>query len=539
MGSFRKSATSQAAERRLAIQLILAFAATIACSLFSCAQLEIQGLGYDYRSETYIESLPKDSTQNYWLKLYSVIEIVNDTLAKRLQYLDIQEDHHTIDSLVEEFKMRRDFATRPDTPDRNEWWDEIWNVRAAHCDSFYRTNSQHSYWDLRARPVILLGLPEDERLTDCEPCLMRLADCKPCSLHTCQFYDIDWASRGLAFAFADVGCVGNFDEMIQSQEIAGSKARRSEVLASHTPRYDPYPGVVKKIKAAIDIVSFPDGEDFTLWISSGVGLSQYVTDSLQRVSFHQRAIIHKLGTEPTLVFSDSTPSMTLPLPDSVGDLDDYWFPLNFGGCQLPAGVYDVYLTLFDDHSPNHLGTYRTAVTLPSHRTSKGISEILVALQPAGRVFEGTANRVVRGDYTLLANPAYYHRGDTIFPYIEIDLHDFKSNRTGTYDYTILASVYRAKAAFGKPAVEIGDVFEVSRDTVDNTPSKQFLRRSQPKGEALIFSTTRSTTNSKVAFQEPMVLPKTLSAGKYYLVISAQDASSRKYLTSWREVGIKK
>jgi hypothetical protein len=37
----------------------------------------------------------------------------------------------------------------------------------------------------------------------------------------------------------------------------------------------------------------------------------------------------------------------------------------------------------------------------------------------------------------------------------------------------------------------------------------------------------------------MVLPKTMPAGKYYLVISAQDASSRKFLTSWREIRIKK
>jgi hypothetical protein len=229
----------------------------------------------------------------------------------------------------------------------------------------------------------------------------------------------------------------------------------------------------------------------------------------------------------------------LPLPDSVNQLDDYWFPLHFGGCRLPAGGYDVYLMLFDDHAPDHLGTYRTTVTLPSLRASKGISEILVALQPMGRVFKGTDNRVVRGDYTLLANPAYYHRGDTIYPYVEIDLRDFKSSRSGAYDYTILASIYRAKEILGKPVTEIGDVFEVSHDTLDNTPSKQFLRRPQQKGEALIYSTTRSAADPKVAFQESMVLPKTLPAGKYYLVISAEDASSRKYLTSWREIRIKK
>ncbi|TFH64454.1 MAG: hypothetical protein E4G91_05745 [Candidatus Zixiibacteriota bacterium] len=509
----------------------------------SCTQLEIQGFGYNYRSETYMESLPDDSTRTSWLKLYHIIEIVNEPLSKRLKYLDIEEDRATIDSLVEEFKKQKDFGTRPDTPNRNEWWEEIWNVRAAHCDSLYRTNSPNSYWDLRARSVILLGLPEAEHIDDCRPCPPRFpkAGCQACSLSTpCQYYYIDWMSQNLSLKYADYGCYGSFDVMVKSDEtIVRSSLRMSETLVSHTPRFRPYPEVDKKIKAAIDIASFPDGDDFTLWISSGVGLNQYVTDSLQRVSFHQWAIIHRLETKPRLVFSDSTPSMTLPLPDSAEHLYDYWFPLNFGGCRLPAGEYDIYLTLYDDHAPYHVGAYRTTVTLPSPRASKGISEILVALQPAGRVFEGTDNRVVRGDYTLLANPAYYHRGDTIHPYVEIDLRDFKSSRSGAYDYTILASIYRAKESFGKPVTEVGDIFDVSYDTVDNAPSKKFLGKPQQKGEGLIFSTSRSATSSKVAFQEPMVLPKTLPAGKYYLVISAQDASSRKYLTSWREIRIKK
>jgi hypothetical protein len=516
--------------RRIALVLALSTSLVVMSLWFSCTQLEIQGLGYNYLSETYIQSLPKDSTRTYWLKLYRIMEIVNEPLSKRLQYLDIEEDSATIDSLVEEFKKQKDFETRPDTPDRNEWWEEIWNVRAAHCDSLYHTNSPYSYWDLRARPVIVLGLPESERSTGCDPC----------SRGTCQYYYIDWMSQGLFLKYVDYGCDGTFDDTVASDEtFVRANSHKEEALVDHTPRFKPYPEVDKKIKAAINIVSFPDGDDFTLWICSGVGLSQYVTDSLQRVSFHQRVIIHRLEAQPTLVFSDSTPSMTLPLPDSVNDLDDYWFPLNFGGCRLPAGEYDIYLTLFDDHASNHLGTYRTTVTLPSPRASKGISEILVALQPAGRVFEGTDNRIVRGNFTLLGNPAYYHRGDTIYPYVEIDLRDFKSSRSGTYDYAVLTSIYRAKEALGKPVTEIGDVFEVSHDTVDNAPSKQFLHRPQQKGEGLIFSITRSTTDSKVAFQEPMVLPKMLPAGKYYLVISAQDASSREFLTSWREIRIKK
>jgi hypothetical protein len=542
MESSEESVKSPIVVRQLVIKLILAIAVAIGCVLLSCTQLEFQGLGYDYLSETYKESLPNDSSRAYWMKLYQIIETVNAPLSKRLQRLDIREDRAKIDSLVERFKFGKDFETRPDTPNRNEWWEEIWNIRAAHCDSFYRTTSPYDYWDLRARPVIVFGLPESERLADCASCPSRFPKgrCPTCSLGTCRYYYMDWMSQNFFLKYRDYGCKGDFNEMVSSEEtIVRPSSRMSEELVSHIPRFNPYPEVDRKIKAAIDIVSFPDGENYALWICSGVGLNQYVTDSLQRVSFHQRAIIHKLEAKPRLIFTDSTPSITLPLPDSVDHLDDYWFPLNFGGCQLPAGSYDIYLSLFDDLATNRLGTYRATITLPSPHTSQGISEILVALQPAGRVFEGTDNRIVRNEYTLLGNPAYYHRGDTLFPYVEINLSDFKSNRSGGYDYTILASIYRAKEGFGKPVAEIGDIFDVSHDTLDNAPSKQFLRRSQQQGQGLIFSTSRSTTKSKVAFQEPMILPKTLHAGKYYLIISAEDASSRKYLTSWREIRIKK
>jgi len=496
----------------------------------SCTQLEFQGLGYDYRSETYIESLPKDSARAYWIKLYRIMEIVNDTLSKRLQYLDIEEDSATIDSLVEEFKRRKDFETRPDTPDRNEWWEEIWNVRAAHCDSFYHTPYFRDWWDMRARPVIIFGLPGEEYWTPCP------------SMEICELYYMSWPRWNLCFVF-----VSNTGDRVANGQYASSDlclspplpSKFSEAFIEHMEKVNAFGLVTKQIKAAVDIVSFPVGDRFALWLSSGVGIDEYVPDSLGLIKFHQKVAIHRLGDKPQLVFSDSTAPMTLPLPDSAIRLNDYWFPVCLGGCQLPAGEYDIYLTLYDDYAPNHVGAYRATVTLPSPRASKGISEILIALQPAGRVFEGTANRIVRGDYTLLANPAYYHRGDTIHPYVEIDLRDFKSSRSGTYDYTILASIYRAKEAFGKPVTEIGDVFEVSHDTVDNAPSKQFLRKPQQKGEALIYSTTRSTTNTEAMFQAPMVLPKTIPAGKYYLVISAQDASSRKFLTSWREIRIKK
>ena len=504
--------------RRLWPRLLPVLLVTASCGWLSCASLEFQGLGYDYRSETYLSGLPDDSTRAYWLKLYRIIEIVDDTLSRRLQLLDVDEDRATIDSLIEDFKKRRDFETRPDTPDRNEWWEELWNVRAAHCDSFYSSPFFKDHWDMRARPVLLHGIPQFEYKSNSQ------------CFETASVYYQDWPKLALFLAYLGDGDV--FSELdtfaCEGGVILVPQGKYNAAFEDHETKFNAFGDINKQLEAAVDIVSFPDGNDITLWVSSGVGVAEYVSDSNKTIRFHQQLTIHKLEPEPRLVFSDTTPSMVLTLPDSVGKFDDYWFPVYLGGSRLQSGTYDLYLTLYDDHAANHVGAYRTTVNLPSPRASKGMSDILITLKPAESALEVDQNRIVRDKFALMGNPAYYHRGDTIYPYVEFDVGDFKPSKSSQYEYAILASIYRAKETFGKPRTEIGEVFEVSYDTTDNTPSRKFLRRSQQKSEALIYSTTRSTTEQHVSFQEPMVLPPTLHPGKYLLVISAQDAFSRKF-----------
>ncbi len=511
--------------RFLAAILIL-----LVCLGIGCTTLEIQGLGYDYRRETYLATVPNDSTRAYLLKVYRIIEMLDDSLSRKLQYLDAEYDRAAIDSLVEAFIREKDFETRPDTPNRNEWWDEIWNVRAAHCDSFYHTTAMKQWWDIRARPVIMMGLPESEQLGACETC----------GLGTCQFYAMDWMSKGLWLEFIDAGCDGDYEDTVSSREIfVQALGPKLTAFVDHQPKFKPYPEVTKQIKSAVDIVSFPDSGGFALWVSSGVGLNQYVPDSAQMVSFHQQITINRMETVPKLVYLDSTPSMTMLLPDTTEKLDDYWYPVYLGGCILAAGTYDIFLTLYDDHAPEHRGAYRATVTLPTAHASKDMSDILVALKPAEYTWEAGDNRIVRGKYSLMGNPAYYHRGDSIHPYVEFDITKFAKQKSGEREYSITASLYRAKETFGKPTTEIGSVFEVSHDTQDTGPSAAHLRKPRKNDEAMIFSASRVAADHQVTFQAPIALPSNLPAGKYYLVVAVQDSYSRNYLTGWREIRIKK
>jgi hypothetical protein len=504
----------------------------VVCLLIACASLEIQGLGYDYRSETFLSSLPQDSTREYWLRLYRVIEILNDSLAKRLQYLDVTMDSSTIDSLVDRFKRGKDFLSRPDTPNRNEWWNEIWNIRAAHCDSFYHTPFLNDHWDRRARPVIILGIPELEYKSPCP------------GMATCWYYFQEWPRLNTYITYRGVNSEGPYYEDDPRRPSLPSFAPISEgkyltAFVDHDEKFDAFGPVDKTIKAAVDIVSFPDSNGYTLWISSGVGVQQYVPDSSKIISFHQQVAINLLSDEPRLVYSDSTATINLPLPDSAKHLRDYWYPVYLGGCNLPGGTYDVFVSLYDDHSYKHHGAYRTNVTLPSPRASKGMSDIVIALKPAAPVFEEPGNRIVRGNYALMGNPAYYHGGDTIYPYVEFDAGNFRTGRSGQYEFTVLASLYRAQQTFGKPSAEIGKVLEVEFDTTDTKSGGKYLRQPQRKTENLIFSTSMTVSNRHASFHAPVILPDKLSSGRYFLVISAQDALSRNYLTSWREIKIKK
>lgn len=507
------------------IRFLLAIEIATAGLLLSCASLQFEGLGYDYHKETFVSSIPDDSTRTYWLKTIRFFEAIDDSFAQQLEVLNLEKDRAKIDSLIQAYRVRKEYETRPDTPDKNEWWEEMWGRRAAHCDTLYPIET----WDSRAIAVLKHGIPDDEFGAG-----EFGGDSKPTS---CPIkYHLHWWKKQI---FLGIDC---HERIVQDSQYFGFVLARTErVQMTRGPVIKPFPEVKEVIETALDVVSFPERDSFAVWVSSGVGVNQCKPDSTGSISYHMETVLYSTDSAPKVIRSDTGSSIVLPVPDTTKKaLAEIWYPAYVGDYRLPAGKYDLFITVRDEHAADHLGVYKKALILPSPQASLGMSDILIALKPAEKTHDGVSNRIIRGDKTLMGNPTYYHRGDTLYPYLEFAVDRFTPNRRGEYEYTMLASLYPAKEGLKSTQTEIGKVLEVLHDTLDVATAKLVKKRPRTGAtETLIYSSSSSTHLPRVSFQAPMVIPRDLSAGKYFLVISAQDSHSRKYLTAWRTVGIRK
>ena len=523
--------------RRSPIQLILLLKISFFVTLLilaaivvqSCAELEIEWAGYSFKKEAFLSSLPTDTTRVRWLKLYRFFEILDGSLIDQIQKMDINEDSSRILSMIEEFKAKKDFESRPDTPERNEWWEEMWGRRAAHCDSFYHSPFFDDYWDERARPVVINGVPENEWW-------------ETCSMDPCQTFYMDWLSKGISLAYLDIESDGVVDRMIPSKEalIPMTTARLDKFVRPNKPNFSPFQEVDERLEAALDIISFPEDDSFVVWVSSGVGLKQCVPDSAGFLSFSLEGVVYSTGSIPMEVSSIESPTITIPYPDTTRNIEDLWYPIYFGGQHFSSGEYEMIVTILDNHADNHRGVYRWTLTLPSPLVSRGMSDILIALKQAEPAFGATQNRVFRGEKALMGNPCYFHPGDTLYPYLEFSIADFTPDAEGEYEYTMLGSLYHRKAPKGTAIVELGGILNVTKDGVEDSPKHLGNRPTgKRQGETLIYSVSEHTRNPQIAFQDRMVLPLNSLKGDNLLVISVQDSYSRHYLTAWCEIKIKK
>ncbi len=143
--------------------------------LLSCASFQAEGLDYTSKTENFLTSLdrfPKtpegEAERDSVLKIFRFVEILDKPLFQKLQIMNAYTDRVDINSLVQAFKKQKDLETRPDTPDRNEWWEEMWRKRAGYCDTYYRLCFGYDFWDLRSRPVLLNGIPDKETFVEQE-----------------------------------------------------------------------------------------------------------------------------------------------------------------------------------------------------------------------------------------------------------------------------------------------------------------------------------------------------------------------------------
>jgi len=503
----------------------------------SCASLQYKGPGYNPNTESFLPSLnnfPKTSEgqaeRDSLLKLYRFFEIVDKPLFQKLQTMNAYFDSSEIDSLIKVFKKQKDLETRPDTPDKNEWWEEMWENRASYCDNNYRSHLFNDFWDLRARPVILHGIPDEEYQEEEEGS---------------EVFYLHWVKKGIFLCLADEDQDGHPDRYIphkdfdslwgmsETESLMRQKAKVEKYVTAAPVECNTFKEVEKILTANLNIVSFPEADSsYTVWLSAGVPLNQFKPGSAGRISFHTAEVIYYKGNSPSVALVDS--GFTIQTSSEF-----FWFPI-YRGYKLSAGNYELFFTI-KGRNENHIGVYRIEFRLPSPESSKRMSDILLSLMPPKNDYTAT-NRIIRqGNIALMGDPfLVYALGDTIFPYVEFSIDNFTMDELGKYSYLLTSFLLPIKKEKKKTEVKMGPLY-LLKDSTLALISKLDKDLKKIKKEAYpIYSSGEKSGLSMNIFASPIRIPKEIPEGEYLLVVSVEDVNNRNTpsLLAWRQIAIK-
>ncbi len=514
----------------------------------SCAAIKFEAPGYKPEEKIFLSSLnalPKTSEgeakRDSLLKVYRFFEIVDKTLFQKLGILNVQADSAQIDSLVESFKSQKDLETRPDTPERNEWWEELWGKRAKYCDENYHSPYFGQYWDLRAKPVLLHGIPEEEYERD-ETCWTDIPSRIPL---TCEIFYLHWISKGIFLALQDDNEDNHPDRFIPHREydlVKGMPDARTESLLRQKnneakyvtvakPSFRPFEEVEKIVKASLHISSFPENQGNNVtWISLGIPLEQFKSDSSASDCLQIRAVIYNSETQTAIVEDSGTHICTLPANLS-------WIPV-YGNYNLPDGKYRLALTL--KRTEKHIGIYTIEFQLPPF-TGRSVSDILLSRLPARN--DTLLPWICReGNIKIMDNPfSVFSPGDIVYPYFEFSTDNFISDEFGRYSYVITCRLYPIQESKKKPVVEMGPL-QIVKDTAAVFIAGDKKKKDQKESGYLIFSTGEKSGLSKDILTSPIQIPKKIPEGQYFLAVSVEDLNSKGRkgnLIAWRQIAIKK
>lgn len=516
----------------------------------SCAAIKFEVPGYKPEEKIFLSSLntlPKTSEgeakRDSLLKVYRFFEIVDKSLFQKLRILDVQADSAQIDSLVESFKSQKDLETRPDTPERNEWWEELWEKRANYCDENYRSPYFDQYWDLRAKPVLLYGIPDQEFVRE-ETCW---TDIPSPIAENCEVFYLHWINKGIFLALQDNNYDNHPDRFIphleydlvkgtpdaRTESLLRQKSNEAKYLTVAKPSFRPFEGVEKILKATFNLTSFPEvDKSYTVWLSAGIPLDQFQPDSTGLVTFRAEEIVYYREGSPTVVYMDS--GLTVYISPEFS-----WFPI-YRCYRLPSGNYSLTFTL-KGASPSQLGMYQIEFQLPPTEVSKGTSDILLSLT-APRNQDSTIDRIVRKEnIALMGDPSLvYSRGDTIFPYIEFTTDYFAPDSANKYNYSVYLTLYPLEKERKKPEVITGPLYVVKEGTSLPFPFSDKEKTKKGKKGYLIYSRNVTCTLTSQIFAESVQIPKTLPQDDYILVISIQDLNNKNgsILWSYRQIKVK-
>jgi hypothetical protein len=533
--------------------------ATLLCQ--SCAEIQFGSIqAGDDNKGWYLESLEDfpsaaegRAARDSLRKILAIVEVVDTATLRKLDTLDAFLFPEEATKALEELKSRKDFETRPDTPDTNEWWGEMLK-RIEHCDQRYHPGcDRYHFWDMRARAVLINGVPAEEVDDEDSICFHRIEIKSPCAVSpaagpcpTCYVHYLRWNDETkLGFEGETADGIPEWTRPHPEHIYRDQERQEAKNYWRRDEKFVPYPEVKKEVEASLALTSFQEADgSFTVWLSAGVPPRQFNTDSSGLAGFSTQQIIYAAKKPPRVVARDSG-SVTLRLAD---------FPENSlfslaSSHRLEPGGYDLTFSIRERERPDHLGVFRATFTLPSLLTTSGMSEILLMTGRPKEMSAGGRSRgdIVRGNQTLRANPyPLYHHGDSLFFYAEFDLGEFRRDQQGTREYELAAYLIPLKGVTGSiGTVKVLPPFAYTKESTDSTATenlKTLLKeKTLFKDQYLIFSTAAATDSPEEAFAGAAIIRREILSGRFLFVVRVEDALGRgtHYLTSAREIAVKK
>ncbi|OGC75790.1 MAG: hypothetical protein A2145_00555 [candidate division Zixibacteria bacterium RBG_16_40_9] len=324
-----------------------------------------------------LKYLPENK-QEKLLQIYNLFRIIDPKgVFKELQKLDASSDSAKIDSLVEEYFKEMDLNTRPDTPDKNEYKEEIMK-RVEYCNQYFSTLLFWDSWDMRAEAVLKIGIPDQNYQMD-TLCWTDRKTTIVDSIEKCWVYYLEWMKNNINLAYQDddrdgvpdrsVPHPSNFrgyytktEALLKQQEIINRHVKSKTKPEVYTAE-----GIEKIIKdVGLNVASFKNRNNtFTAYVSVGVPTDKLKTEG-DTARFRCSVIIYDEKNNP--VIQDSA---DFTIPTELLKIKKAWIPI-YASYTLPPG--NKTITAKVENKKN------AAILLTKHQVSsyKSLSDVLLS-----------------------------------------------------------------------------------------------------------------------------------------------------------------
>ena len=494
-----------------------------------------------------LKYLPEEKREKA-LEIYNLFRIIDyKGIFKELQKMDAATDSTEINNLVGKFFTEKDLYTRPDTPDKNEYREEIMK-RVEYCNQYFSTPLFGDSWDMRAEAVLKIGIPDYNYKREGECWTDQVVSAKGMGKECEKFY-LEWFRGNINLAYQDNNYDGVPDREIPHPENYSSINTKSEALfrqqgitnryvkSKTKPEVYTAEGIEDIIQGVgVSVASFKEDKDeYTTYVSIGIPGNK-LKDENDTAKFKCQVIIYDEKNRP--VIQDSS---DFSVSEKLLKVKEAWIPI-YNYYQLLPGNKTVSVKVANEKD--------AAILLTRHQISdyKSLSDILLSeSEPRiGKIKskqQGIQRDLKNGiSYVIKENPSSTFRIiDTLYTYLEIN--SLKPDSDKNYPYKIECLLRPLPKGKKKGEVELGPLITIGEtlpDTLElEEPDKKDFSRSKEKWSYIrLYTEKKTVSDSTDYFKKALKIPETVEPGAYVLQFIVYD-KTRVPKVSWRVINLKK